>query len=199
MPARLPASAQATIPLSLNGVGADALTRPRLSLFWGAHTPTRALLTLAAALAARGHAPRVYDGGNRFDGYYIARLARRASARPQELLERIRLSRAFTCFQLTELIETTPASPDPLILLDALNTFYDESVPLREAEYLLDKSLAQLRLLAASGPVIVGAREPRAPVRARWSLLERLQISADSAWMLRAPEETRTAQLPLFP
>jgi len=199
MPAQLPASQPSVIPLSLNGVGVNALMRPRLSLFWGAHTPTRALLTLATALAARGHAPRVYDGGNRFDGYYIARLARRASARPQELLERIRLSRAFTCFQLAELIETTPASPEPLILLDVLNTFYDESVPLREAEYLLDTSLAQLRLLAASGPVIVGAREPRTPVRERWSLLERLQISADSAWMLRTPEETRSAQLSLFP
>ncbi|MBN2554889.1 MAG: hypothetical protein JXA97_03030 [Anaerolineales bacterium] len=194
----LPDSAPASVPLSLGGAGLETLIQPRLSLFWGAHTPTRALLTLVAALAGRGYAPRIYDGGNRFDGYYIARLARRVSVRPQELLERIRLSRAFTCFQLAELIENTPADPEPLIVLDLLTTFYDESVPLREVERLLDTSLAHLRRLAACGPVIIGAREPRAPVRARWSLLERLQIAADAAWMLQLPVEGRNAQLSLF-
>jgi len=194
----LPDSAPASVPLSLGGAGLETLIQPRLSLFWGAHTPTRALLMLVAALAGRGYAPRIYDGGNRFDGYYIARLARRVSARPQELLERIHLSRAFTCFQLAELIENTPADPEPLIVLDLLTTFYDESVPLREVERLLDTSLAHLRQLAVSGPVIIGAREPRAPVRARWSLLERLQIAADAAWMLQPPVEGRNAQLSLF-
>lgn len=176
----------------------DAVMQPRLSLFWGAHTPTRALLTLVTALAAKGSRPRVYDGGNRFDGYYIARLARRISAHPQTILERIHLSRAFTCFQLAERIENTTGSAEPLFVLDLLNTFYDESIPLREVEYLLDKTVAHLHQLAVSGPVIVGAREPRAPVQERWPLLERLQLAADATWMLRPPEESAGAQLSLF-
>ncbi|MCK5053864.1 MAG: hypothetical protein KAR65_06280, partial [Anaerolineales bacterium] len=89
----------------------EALLQPRLSLFWGAHTPTRALLACITVLAARGHHVSVFDGGNRFDGYFVARLARRLSSDPRSTLEHIRLSRAFTCFQLAELVKTAPTGP----------------------------------------------------------------------------------------
>jgi hypothetical protein len=176
-----------TIPAAPAGL-IDELLRPRLSLFWGAHTPTRTLLTVLTALAADGRPARVFDGGNRFDGYFVARLARRLSPQPYAVLRRIRLSRAFTCFQLAELIEGAPAVPDePVFVLDLLATFYDESVPLRDGERLLGETLAHLKRLAAVGPVIVGAREPQALVKDRWTLLDRLQAAADAAWMLRAP------------
>ena len=32
----------------------EAIRQPRLSLFWGAHTPTRALLAMLTTIAARG-------------------------------------------------------------------------------------------------------------------------------------------------
>jgi hypothetical protein len=168
----------------------SSLLQPRMALFWGAHTPTRTLLTALTALAARGHSLRVFDGGNRFDGYFVARMARRLSPHPEDVLRRIRISRAFTCFQLAELIESSPPGADPVFVLDLLSTFYDESVPLSESERLLDRTIAHLRRLAASGPVIIGAREPRTLVKDRWTLLEQLQAGADSAWLLRAPTET---------
>lgn len=187
----------------------QSLLQPRLSLFWGANTPTRALLACLTVLATEGHAVQVFDGGNRFDGYFIARLARRLSSDPRAVLERIRLSRAFTCFQLAQLIESAPDVParpdtaeDPcsaLFVLDLLNTFYDESVPLRDVERLLTTTVMHLKRLAGSGPVIVGAREPRALVKERWSLLDQLQTVSDSAWLLRSPEAPRaSAQLSLF-
>lgn len=172
----------------------ETLLQPRLALFWGANTPTRALLASLTVLAARGHPIRIFDGGNRFDGYFIARLARRLSSDPHTILQRIRLSRAFTCFQLAELIENAPPSTDPLFVLDLLTTFYDESVPLRDVERLLVKAVAHLKQLAAVGPVIVGAREPRLLVKERWTLLDRLQIASDVAWLLRTPEDARAKQ-----
>jgi hypothetical protein len=176
----------------------DTLSQPRLMLFWGSHTPTRTLLIALTALAARGSSPRAYDGGNRFDGYFVARLTRQFSLRatggrpldPHRVLNRIRLSRAFTCFQLAELIENTEPSTEPLFVLDLLSTFYDESVPLRDSERLLANAIMHLKRLATVGPVIVGAREPRTMVKNRWMLLDRLQIASDSSWLLRAPEET---------
>jgi hypothetical protein len=42
--------------------------------------------------------------------------------------------------------------------------------------------------------VIVGAREPRSLVKARWTLLDRLQIASDNAWLLRAPQEEGPVQ-----
>lgn len=212
----------------------ERLLQPRLMLFWGAHTPTRTLLTAITALAAKGQSLRVFDGGNRFDGYFIARLARRFSLHshtnsaanngpagiddasngnanagngvnpgtasidvaidPHAVLSRIHLSRAFTCFQLTELIENTPPGPDPLFVLDFLATFYDESVPLRDTERLLLTTISHFKRLAASGPVIVGAREPRSLVKDRWMLLDHLQIAADSAWLMRLPETMEPIQ-----
>jgi len=194
----------------------EALLQPRLALFWGAHTPTRALLAYLTVLAARGHHVHVFDGGNRFDGYFVARLARRLSSNPRTALEHIRLSRAFTCFQLAELIKTAPTGlgtqesdiipdadagapgPSMLFVLDMLTTFYDESVPLRDAERLLTNTIAHLKRLASAGPVIVGAREPRILVKERWSLLDRLQVAVDAAWLLRSPEDPGQEQLMLF-
>ncbi len=178
----------------------EELLQPRLMLFWGAHTPTRTLLTALTALAAQEHTLRVFDGGNRFDGYFVARLARRFSSAapravdPHVVLSRIRLSRAFTCFQLAELIENAPANGEPLFVLDLLSTFYDESVPLRDTERLLSITIAHLKRLAVIGPVIVGAREPRSLVKERWTLLDRLQIASDGAWLLRSPETTEPVQ-----
>ncbi|HMK08780.1 MAG TPA: hypothetical protein VK449_07080, partial [Anaerolineales bacterium] len=155
-------------------------SQPRVTLLWGTQAPTRALLGAATAIAAGGQSVRLFDGGNSFDGYFVARLARRlalASARsssgesaptgnqapwrsrltdprpggnptrspaedPYDILDRMHLSRAFTCFQLAELIENAPAGPEPLFVLDLLATFYDESVPLRDSERLLATTLA---------------------------------------------------------
>ena len=172
----------------------DVLLQPRLALFWGANTPTRALLASLTVLAARGHPVRIFDGGNRFDGYFVARLARRLSPDPHSVLARLQLSRAFTCFQMAELIENTATSTDPLFVLDLLTTFYDESVPLRDVERLLASVIANLKRLASVGPVIVGAREPRLLVKERWTLLDRLQVASDVAWLLRAPEESAMVQ-----
>lgn len=165
----------------------EAAQEPRLTLLWGARTPARPLLALATVLAARGRRVRLFDGGNRFDGYFVARLARRLGVHPGAALGRLRLSRAFTCFQLAELVENAPAEPEPLIVLDLLATFYDESVPLRESERLLETTLAHLRRLAAAGPVLVGACEPRSLVKERWTLLDQVQAVAEVAWMLRPP------------
>jgi hypothetical protein len=176
----------------------DAITQPRLTLLWGAATPTRTLLAALTMLAARGRSVRVFDGGNRFDGYFVARLARRLTPDLQTTMGRILLSRAFTCFQLAELIENAQAEPSPLFGLDFLATFYDESVPLRDSERLLSTTLAHLKRMAAVGPVIIGAQEPRSLVKERWSLLDQLQAAADGAWLLRPPEIQPPLQPRLF-
>jgi hypothetical protein len=176
----------------------EAITQPRLTLLWGTVTPTRSLLAALTMLAARGQSVRVFDGGNRFDGYFVARLGRRLAPDLQAVMGRIHLSRAFTCFQLAELIENAPAEPTPLFGLDFLATFYDESVPLRDSERLLSTALAHLKRLAAAGPVIIGAQEPRSLVKDRWSLLDQLQAAADGAWLLRPPETRPPLQPRLF-
>lgn len=176
----------------------EAANQPRLSLLWGTRAPTRTLLGLLTLVAARGQSVRVFDGGNSFDGYFVARLARQLDPKPQPILDRIKLSRAFTCFQLAQLLEDSPAQPQPLFLLNLLDTFYDESVSLRQVERLLTTTLIHLKRLSSAGPVVVGCREPRSLVKERWTLLDRLQAAADTAWLLRLPDEQPPQQPPLF-
>ncbi len=176
----------------------EAANQPRLSLLWGTRAPTRTLLGLLTYVAAQGQPVRVFDGGNCFDGYFVARLARQLDPDPQPILDRIQLSRAFTCFQLAQLLEDSPSQSQPLFLLNVLDTFYDESVSLREVERLLTTTLIHLNRLASVGPVVVGCQEPRTLVKERWTLLDRLQAAADTAWMLRPPSEQMAQQPPLF-
>jgi hypothetical protein len=181
-----------------------AAQQPCLSLFWGTRAPTKALLAMFTLFGVQGREPRLFDGGNRFDGYFVARLARRLTPQPRTALRKMHLSRAFTCFQLAELLEHTPArglrepNAGPLFVLDLLNTFYDESVPLRDVERLLGVVITHLKRLAAVGPVIVGAREPVSLVKERWGLLHQLQASADTTWMLRPPPGETNEQPRLF-
>lgn len=177
----------------------DELVQPRLALLWGTQAPTYTLLAAATTMAVRGFPVRLFDGGNTFDGYFVARLARRLTSEPQAVLERLRLSRAFTCFQLAELIENAPPSPDPLFVLDLLATLYDESVPLREVERLLFATLTHLKRLALAGPVIVGARPPQGSTRpGRQVLLEVVETAADAVWRLRLPSPDSPLQPRLF-
>jgi len=62
----------------------------------------------------------------------------------------------------------------------------------------LARVIAQLKRLAAVGPVIVGAGEPKSLVKERWGLLDQLQAAADLTWMLRPPQEETLAQPRLF-
>src|SRR3972149_4851684 len=110
-------------------------------------------------------APQPLASGRRaFPARASSRFAPRRGHRggdPYDILDRIRLSRAFTCFQLAELIENAPAGPEPLIVLDLLATFYDESVPLHDSERLLATTLTHLRGVAPAGPCAAGAATPR--------------------------------------
>ena len=95
-------------------------------------------------------AVRVLDGGNRFNAYIVARAAR---GRP-EVLSRITISRAFTCYQVRSLLESTPAIPVPFVVLDLLNTFYDESVQIGERKRILRACIMHMeRLVGAAGGV----------------------------------------------
>ncbi len=108
----------------------DALSLPlsnRLLVLSAPHAAVRWMLELAARLALSGPL-RVLDGGNRFNVYPVARTIRRYSAELTAALARIELVRAFTCYQLAAMLQEMPADGRPLLVLDMLATFYDESV-----------------------------------------------------------------------
>jgi hypothetical protein len=119
------------------------------------HAP---LLSNLYRLAARSPLT-VLDGGNRFNAYLVARGARGQT----ELLERITVSRAFTCYQMLSLLETTAILPGTVLVLDMLNTFYDESVRAHERRRLLTGCIAHLDRLSRPAGGAVTVHPPAVP------------------------------------
>ncbi len=93
------------------------------------------------------------DGANQISPLLIARFARERALDPSAFNCLIRVSRAFTCFQLTELIRRVPKfletfDPNVLIVTALPDLFFDEDVRDREARASFEHALEGLGKLA---------------------------------------------------
>ena len=100
------------------------------------------------------------DGANRFDPLLLARFARSREIDPAEFNARVRVARAFTCFQLTELLVRAPRMletfPAATVIVTALpDLYFDEDVREPAAQAAFAAALRALKRLAAQ-PVAVG-------------------------------------------
>ena len=146
------------------------------------HAADEMMLTITARLAQRG-ALRVMDGGNRFNAYKVARMLRRLGVEAlDQALARVHVARAFTCYQMVTLLEQAAPQAAPTLVIDMLNTFYDESVPLGERRRLLESCLGHLRRISAQAAVVVSVRPPRPPDVDVTGMQQRVQSWADQVW-----------------
>lgn len=156
-----------------------------LLLVLAPHAGGAIMWELVARLATRG-AVRLLDGGNRFDVYKCNLAVGQAlGGRTGDLpavLERIRLSRAFTCYQVAALLKSTPAEPIPTLVLDLLSTFYDENVSADESLRLLQECIAHLQRLNRLAPVATSIRP--GPPESRPELLDAMLAAASQVWTL---------------
>lgn len=119
-----------------------ALPEMGLAIFHGHPDVPRLFHYFLPRLVAQGKPVLCLDGANRFDPLLIARFARsRTSANQPEAAAAfnrlIRVSRAFTCFQMTELLARAPRLlekfPARALVVTALpDLYFDEDV--REAQ-----------------------------------------------------------------
>ncbi len=115
--------------------------------------------------------------------YRVASTLRFLTNDPVAMLKNIRLSRAFTCYQVVALLEkVTPGSDLPVLVLDLLSTFMDESVRAREAELLFENALMHLRRISSTAPVVVSARPLLSVSADRVKLLHALREQAFQVW-----------------
>jgi hypothetical protein len=163
----------------------NVLPEPRPGQFLLLAAPRAAsekMLAFTARLAQAGPL-RVVDGGNRFNVYILARLAGRLKHETlPEILRRVWIARAFTCFQMAALLEQIPALPNPTLVIDFLNTFYDESVPLAERRRVLGACLVHLRRLSRPAAVVVSVRPPPPLHVDPTGLLDAVRAAADLVW-----------------
>jgi len=135
---------------------------PRKILFWGEGVGGISSY-VAGWIASKGIDVILLDGANRFDPYMVSSIARKALIPPERLLKKIRIARAFTCYQMATLMgekltcllrqEEAPAQPQKpwVILLGPVTTFLDEDVPEREVRPLFERSLRKVEEMAMKG------------------------------------------------
>ncbi|OGP50434.1 MAG: hypothetical protein A2Y79_05930 [Deltaproteobacteria bacterium RBG_13_43_22] len=122
-------------------------------LFFG-EAMARLSAYLMGQLSLQGKSITLVDATQSFDPYLVARVGRLSGTSPRILLERIRLSRAFTCHQLVTLLcETLPGqrAEGPLFILGPGILFYDEQVSLKERQALFHQVVRSLIALKEKG------------------------------------------------
>jgi hypothetical protein len=124
----------------------------RLTVVYGAPNTARLAHYFLPRVLSAGKQVLFLDGANRFDPLLIARFARHRGLAPAEFNRRIRVARAFTCFQLTELLLRAPkfwrTFPADLLIVTALpDLYFDEDVRERQAATAFERALEGLRQL----------------------------------------------------
>lgn len=143
----------------------NALLIPEKNEFWvllGGQAAADRLLELAARLALNSRL-LILDCGNRANPQPLVRALRRQTIDPLSALNRIESARAFTCYQVTALLEQSAAAPSdgrPVLIFDLLASFYDESVRYAEGRRLLGRALACIAALQRQAPVLASIKPP---------------------------------------
>jgi hypothetical protein len=123
-----------------------------MAVFYGRPETPRLFHYFLPRLLAEGKQVLCLDGANRFDPLLIARLARQRGREAAEFNRRIRVARAFTCFQLTELLVRAPRflknfAADALVVTALPDLYFDEDVRERDAWVAFGHALEALRAL----------------------------------------------------
>src|SRR5512144_2637964 len=70
----------------------------------------------------------IVAGSEWIPSYGVARLLRRRVTHIEAVLRRIQLARAFTCYQLLDLLAGVRPGSTPVLVLDTLHTFYSDDM-----------------------------------------------------------------------
>jgi len=141
MPGQSPPPAALTQPWRLPPRG--------LAVFHGEHTAPRLSHYFMPRLALEGKRILFLDGANCADPRLMARLAERRGMPFAQFNQQIMLARAFTCFQLTELISRVPQLlaqfPAQVVMITAFpELYFDEDVRLADATAAFQQALRHL-------------------------------------------------------
>lgn len=149
------------------------------------------------------------DGANQISPLLLARFARERHAEPSEVNRLIRVARAFTCFQLTELVRRVPKtlerfSADVLIVTALPDLYFDEDVRDREARASFEQALESLRNVAPLSLSIAVFSDATSFKTKRRDFFQRLRNQAEHVVKVESTPDnklsfTREKHTPLLP
>jgi hypothetical protein len=149
------------------------------------------------------------DGANQISPLLLARFARERGVEPSSVNSLIRVARAFTCFQLTELVRRVPKTlekfPADVLIVTALpDLYFDEDVRDREARASFEHALEGLGNLAPLSLSIAVFSDATSFKTKRCDFFQRLRNQADHVVKVESTPEnklsfTREKSTPLLP
>ena len=160
---------------------------PRKFILVVSPDPAHAAITeLIARLALHGSL-YVLAGSDWLPVYQLAHLIRRSAPAVKQTLRHVRTARAFTCYQLLDLIANIRPDEEPLLLPDFLHSFQDDDIPLQVRFRVLRQCCDHLGRLAMRKTVVVFAQE--LPTENNMAFLSILAESADETLRCEAEPE----------
>jgi hypothetical protein len=149
---------------------------------------------LIVSLALRGPL-RLVAGSEWIPGYDVARRLRFQTTEIETILGRVQLARAFTCYQLLDLLAAIRPGSAPVLVLDMLHTFYTDDIPVEVRRRVLEKCGQHLQRLSLSRPVAMLAQREASEDFPRFYTM--LALLADDVYQIEA-EEPAVSQMRLF-
>ena len=181
---------QPTKPWTLPGQG--------MAVFYGPGSTPRLSHYFLPRLLLEGKRVLLLDGANSADPRLIARLARERSVPFEQFSRQVQIARAFTCFQLTELIARVPrfleSFPAEALIVTALpDLYFDEDVRDWDARVAFEQALENLRRWAMRplSVAIFSAPETFTPSAARKNFFARVKAAATEVWHFSLGEDGR--------
>lgn len=192
-----------------NAIGIPPLRLPRratpwafpeqgLAVFYGPGNVPKLSHYFLPRLLLQGKRVLFLDGANSANPRLLARLARERRVPFEQFNRRVQIARAFTCFQLTELIARVPRFladfPADVLVVTALpDLYFDEDVRDWEARVALEQALSSLEHLARQplSAAVFSAATTFTPSAARKSFFARACRDAGEVWRFSVGEDGR--------
>ncbi|MGD0130048.1 MAG: hypothetical protein ABSF46_32415 [Terriglobia bacterium] len=145
-----------------------------LALFHGDQDAGRLSHYFFPRLLLEGKRILMLDGANCADPRLLERMARQRRVPFERFCRQIEIARAFTCFQLTELIARLPRLltdfPAEIVIVTAFpELYYDEDVREWDAQVAFEQALTNIRRLTGGDEVTSAGTPWRAPTVALFS------------------------------
>jgi hypothetical protein len=168
-----------SFPIALARVAAFDALAPRRKVLLLGDGATGISSYIVARRSCQQLPVRFVCGDNRFNPYAITEFAKGKGVRPAEALNSIQIARAFTAFQLVELIQGLEAYANDFVIVTGIcSAFSDEDLSHTDAARLFYRAFWTLHSLAESGvSVLLVEASPLPIARRRYFLKDLAQTS----------------------
>ena len=135
-------------------LGNDLTRKRELSLILTQNSARTSKTDLIAHLILKGPL-FVISGDEWLPAFALPRIIRRHTTQVKAIMGRLYTVRASTCYRLLDSLSSTAPNGEPILVLELLNTFYDEDIHIRTRLIKFRDCCRELKRLSYHRPVMV--------------------------------------------